>query len=394
MEGQVPLPLTEDDAATAGDVVALTRCLVATPSVNPRLESGGHGEENVARLVDGWLRRWGFETHRVEVEPGRWNVIGTFGHGRPSTILNGHLDTVGVDGMTVPPFGARTENGRLYGRGACDMKGGVAAALAAAHSFVERGGNGTLIVALTADEEHASVGMQAFAKAAPPAERAIVCEPTELAVMPAHKGFLWLTARFRGHAAHGSRPDVGIDAIRHAGLYMAELEALHERLRDGEQHPLLGAGSFHFGPVSGGSAPSVYPEACELQIERRTLPSEDETVAEEFRDAMAAVTSAHPDIRGELTLDLYRPGSDVSPEHAVVHDLLRAIEAEGHEPRVEGMTAWVDAAYLNKAGIPAVCFGPGSIAQAHSADEWVEQEQLIAATRVLERFLGVPDGGS
>ncbi len=389
MDGQVPLPFDAHDGATAGDVVELARCLVATPSVNPRLESGGAGEGDVARLAEGWLRRWGFQSRLIEVEPGRWNVVAIKGDGRPATILNGHLDTVGVAGMTVSPFEPAMKEGRLYGRGACDMKGGVAAALAAAHTFAGSRGRGTLVVALTADEEHSSVGMQAFAGDPPPAERAIVCEPTGLAVMPAHKGFLWLTATFHGRAAHGSRPDVGIDAVRHAGLYMAELEELHQQLADGATHPLLGGGSFHFGPIEGGTAPSVYPDRCAVQIERRTLPHEDESSAEDFRRALGTLERRHRDVRGEITLDLYRPGSDVDPEHAVVYDLQRALAAVGHEPKVEGMTAWVDAAYLNKAGIPAVCFGPGSIAQAHSADEWVDVEQLRAATRVLERFLGV-----
>ncbi len=389
MDGQVPLPFDAHDRATAGDVVELARCLIAIPSVNPRLEADGAGEGDVARLADGWLRRWGFESRLVEVAPGRWNVVASYGDGRPATVLNGHLDTVGVAGMTVPPFETTLESGRLYGRGACDMKGGVAAALAAARTFALSRGRGTLIVALTADEEHSSVGMQAFAGDPPPADRAVVCEPTDLAVMPAHKGFLWLTASFVGKAAHGSRPDVGVDAVRHAGLYMAELEGLHRRLADGPSHPLLGAGSFHFGPIAGGAAPSVYPDRCTLQIERRTLPHEDESAASDFQRVLTDLSSRHADMRGELTLDLYRPGSDVDPAHAIVYDIERALEAEGEAPRVEGMTAWVDAAYLNKAGIPAVCFGPGSIAQAHSADEWVEVRQLVVAQRVLERFLGV-----
>ena len=393
MEGQFPLPLTGDDRAAAGDVVALTRCLVATPSVNPRLEAGGAAEEDVARLTERWLGGWGFQTRLIEVAPGRWNVVATLGEGRPSTILNGHLDTVGVAGMIVDPFDPVQRDGRIYGRGACDMKGGVAAALAAAHSFAEQSGPGTLTVALTADEEHASLGMQAFARDAPPADRAIVCEPTDLAVMPAHKGFLWMTARFKGVAAHGSRPDVGVDAVRHAGLFVAELEPLHGRLDAQGSHPLLGSGSFHFGPVEGGSAPSVYPETCALQIERRTLPDEDESAAEDFRSALQSLRARNPEIDATLEVDLYRPGSDVSPSHGLVHDLRSALESEGEEPRVEGMTAWVDAAYLNRAGVPAVCFGPGSIAQAHSADEWIEERQLLIAQRVLERLLGLEPSG-
>ena len=216
-----------------------------------------------------------------------------------------------------------------------------------------------------------------------------MCEPTELAVHPAHKGFVWLTVRFRGRAAHGSRPEVGVDAVRHAALYLAELESHHEALAEGQRHPLLGPGSFHFGRIRGGVAPSVYPDACTVEIERRTLPGEGDEVIQPFVDALNAVQSRHPEVKGELRVDLVRPPSDVSADHALVRDLVDAQRAEGLPGQVLGMSAWVDAAFLNEAGIPAVCFGPGSIEKAHTADEWVPVADLETGQRVLERFLGV-----
>jgi acetylornithine deacetylase len=290
--------------------------------------------------------------------------------------------------MTIDPFAAEIRDGRIWGRGACDMKAGVAALLAAAHRFATRGGRGTVIVALTADEEHASLGMQHLVAGELPADRAIVCEPTSLAVMPAHKGFIWMTASFRGRAAHGSMPSEGVDAIRHAALYLAELESLHAELGTRARHPLLGHASFHAGTIQGGSAPSVYPAACVLEIERRTLPHEDdEEVVADFRAALQRLTERLPEVEGSLEQGLTRPGSDVPPDSPVVRSLLAAVAAEGVSPRVEGMTAWVDAAFLNRAAIPAVCFGPGAIATAHTADESVDVDEVRIAASVLERLI-------
>src|SRR5688572_4948976 len=177
----------------AGDALALARALVRIPSVNPRIESGGSGEEGAARAAARWLEAWGFETQLREVAPGRLNVVarhaGQNGAG-PALLFNGHLDTVGVSGMVVDPFGGEVRQGRLVGRGSCDMKGGVGALLSAAAALARDGHAGTVIVALTADEEHASIGMQALVSDGIRADAAVVCEPTELAVMPAHKGFV------------------------------------------------------------------------------------------------------------------------------------------------------------------------------------------------------------
>ena len=379
------------EAARHGDPVALARALVATPSVNPALEQGGAGEAAIAELTAGWLTEWGFETHALEAAPGRWNVLarmGEPGHG-PSVLLNGHLDTVGVAGMTVPPFGAEIRDGRLWGRGACDMKGGVASLLAAAARLAKEPPRaGSVIVALTADEEHASVGMEAAVSAGLRADAAVVCEPTGLTIMPAHKGFVWVSARFFGRAAHGSRPDVGVDAIVHAGLYLARLEDLRARLEEANPHPLLAHGSFHAGTISGGSAPSVYPSDCTLVLERRTLPGETPArVMEEFQAVLDELSEEVPAVRSELVQGLTRPATEVPERTALVQGLASACSAEGVEPVVEGMTAWVDAAFLNEAGTPAVCFGPGSIGQAHSADEWIDVSEISTCADVLYRFV-------
>jgi acetylornithine deacetylase len=323
-----------------------------------------------------------------QVAPGRFNTTARVGgKGGRRLLFNGHLDTVGVTGMTIPPYEGTVVDGKLIGRGACDMKGGVAALMAAGARLAVANLPGELVIALTADEEHASLGMQALLKDDTDFDAAVVCEPTELAVMPANKGFVWIDLEFRGRAAHGSRPEVGIDAIRHAAQYLAGLDGYEVKLGQRRRHPLLGHGSFHAGTISGGSAPSVYPALCHLVVERRTLPGEEPAaVIEEFEAMLDGVRRAFPDMDARLSPGLTRPATEVPTESELVRGLLDASEREGLEPRVEGMTAWVDAALLNEAGIPAVCFGPGSIAQAHSADEWIEAEEIGTAATVLERF--------
>ncbi len=382
-----PVPTVE--TARRGDPVDLARLLVSIPSVNPTLSPGGAGERRMAEATADLLEGWGFATEVYDAAPGRPNVVAALEGSGPTLLLNGHLDTVGVDGMAVDPFGARVEGGRLWGRGACDMKGGVAALMAAAARLAGGGPRPGLVVALTADEEHASVGMAELVgrKGGPTADLAVVCEPTGLAVMPAHKGFVWLRAVFRGRAAHGSRPDVGLDAIRHAALFLAELDAHAEELRRRPTHPLLGHGSFHAGTIAGGAAESVYPDRCELTLERRTVPGErTEDVVRDFQKVLDALAAREPDLDASLTMTLDRPGTEVPVETELVRGLLDAGAEHGVEPAVEGMTAWVDAAFLNEAGIPAVCYGPGSIEQAHTDDEWVGVEEIRTCARVLESF--------
>ncbi len=382
-----PLSAEVVQRASGGDAVALCRAMVATDSVNPVLAPGGAGERAVAELVAGWLEGWGLDPEMSEVAPGRFNVVGTLEGEGPTLMLNGHLDTVGVEGMTIPPFAATLEGNRLLGRGSCDMKGGDAAILAAVARLAEGGPRPPLVVAFTADEEHASLGMAHLVESSVHADLAVVCEPTSLAVMPAHKGFVWLRALFSGRAAHGSRPEIGIDAIRHAGLYLAALDEYSEELRARPAHPLLDHGSFHAGTIAGGTAESVYPESCELLLERRTMPGEEPgAVVREFQDVLDALLERHTEMHASLEMTLARPGTEVSESSELVQGLLAALRERDVEPRVEGMTAWVDAAFLNEAGVPAVCFGPGDTAQAHTEHEWIDVHEIRICAEVLETF--------
>lgn len=384
-------------AAAAGDAVALARVLVSIPSVNPRLEEGGAGEAAVARQCARWLEGWGFEVAVSEVEPGRSNLLARMGGGSPRILLNGHLDTVGVGGMTLPPFDAGVAEGRLLGRGSCDMKGGVAAILSAAAALSRTGWEvGELLVALTADEEHASLGAMALVEAGLTADLAVVCEPTSLAVSPAHKGFEWVDVTVHGRAAHGSRPDRGVDAIRHASVLLATLDRLEGELQAREPHPLLGHGSIHAGTITGGRAPSVYPDLCAVTLERRLLPGEPAgtAVAEIQRLVEDVRRESLPELEVDVAGGLFRPGTEVPTDHPLVVGLRGALRRRGLPDPVEPMTAWVDAAVFNEAGIPAVCFGPGSIEDAHSADEWCPVSEIETCARVLEEWmLGIMTGG-
>ena len=370
-----------------GDAIELLHALIETPSVNPSLESGGAGEAAIASLCAEWLQGWGFEVELVGGDGGRPSVVARHGTGSPTLLFNGHLDTVGVDAMSVPPFRSVARDGHITGRGACDMKGGVASLLVAGRDLVRAGHGGTLVVALTADEEHASVGMQQVVDAGLRADAAVVCEPTSLMVMPAHKGFVWVEAIFAGRAAHGSRPEVGVDAIRHAAAFLAELDTIEADLAGQPPHPLLGRGSIHAGTIEGGSAASVYPERCTVLLERRTLPEESaDRVIEELEAAALRAGAKWPDLCVEFHTTLERPGTEVANDHPLVEGLLDSAAREGVDSGVAAMTAWVDAAWLNGVGVPAVCFGPGSIEQAHSADEWVDAEEVRRCAVVLTDF--------
>lgn len=370
-----------------GDARALTRALVQVDSRNPGLVPGGPGEGEVARLLAQVLTAWGLRVDLMETAPGRPNVVARIGDPRGGTLMfNGHLDVVGTEGMVHAPFASDERDGRLYGRGSADMKGGVAAMCAAAARAARDGLQCEIVVAAVTDEEWASAGTLALVAAGVRADAAVVTEPTRLAIMPAHRGFAWADVVVHGRAAHGSRWDVGIDAIRHAGLVLAELDTVESGLAR-RLHPLLGRGSLHASTIHGGTGMSTYPDRCTLQVERRTIPGE---TAADFRreldEACARVRAARPEFRADVTITLAQPPSDVPPDAAVVQALAAALAGESTEARIEGMSAWTDAAILNEAGIPAICFGPGDIALAHAAEEWVPLDEIERATAVLTRM--------
>ncbi|MGE5327351.1 MAG: ArgE/DapE family deacylase [Deltaproteobacteria bacterium] len=359
--------------------------LVKIESVNPDLVAGGSGEEEIASYVADFLRTAGLEVRLEEFQRGRWNVVGILrGRGRgKSLMLNGHLDTVGVEGMTEP-FSARVESGRLYGRGAEDMKGGLAAALVAAETLArEKSLDGDLVVAGVADEEYKSAGTRALIKKLK-TDAAIVMEPTGLEVATAHKGFAWADIEVHGRAAHGSRPDEGIDAIALMGPILVEVGNLQSELSARSGHPLVGCGSVHASLISGGQELSSYPEKCRLSIERRLIPGEDGAAFErELNEIVSRARSRNPRLHATLQLGYSAMALETPRASAIAKCLMDAArKAVGPGAKFGFQTFWTDAALLSEAGIPSVLFGPSG-GGLHSAVEFVSLESVRQCAETL-----------
>jgi acetylornithine deacetylase len=358
--------------------------LVAIDSVNPDLVQGGAGELEIARFIAAWLERAGVEVRIDEVAPGRANVIGIArgrGGGR-TLLLNGHTDTVGHDGYERP-LEPLVEGDRLFGRGSVDMKGGVAAALWACAEAAKLELPGDVIVTAVCDEEFASIGTQAVA-AQLRADAAIVTEPTALELCVAHKGFAWLEVEIAGRAAHGSQPQLGIDAIAKAGRVLTGIDDLGRRLAADPGHALLGPGSVHASLIEGGQELSSYPERCLVQLERRTVPGESADVVEaQVRELVEQSAAADPDFRAEVRTTLVRPPFEIGTEAEIVRVVSgQAERLLGRAPRVIGWAAWMDSAILDQAGIPTVVFGPGGEG-AHAVVEWVDLASVERCAEVL-----------
>ncbi len=369
------------------DPIALTEALVAIDSRNPSLVAGAPGELACARFLAKVLSGWGFAVSLEEVRPGRPNVVARIGPtGHSPLVLNGHLDVVGTEGMVHEPFTPVTRDGNLYARGSSDMKGGIAAMCVAAARAAARGTLvSEMIVAAVCDEEFESIGTRALLDGGLRASAAIVTEPTRLTICPAHKGFAWIEVMLRGKAAHGSRYDVGVDAIRHAGLLLAALDTFERDVLVTRSHPLLARPSLHAAMISGGSGWSTFAESCTLRIERRTIPGESGAQAlDEIQSLCDGLARRDPTFDARLSLICAQPPSDVSVDHMLTQTVVRAAQHRQLAATIDGLPCWTDAALFNDAGIPALCFGPGDIGRAHSAEEWVETADIERATDVLE----------
>lgn len=365
----------------------LLAAMVRTESVNPSLDPSGAGEADVAALLAEHAAGLGMEVQQVDAAPGRTSVIAVLpgsGGGR-SLMLNGHIDTVSIAGMDDPLSG-RAEDGRLRGRGAYDMKGGVAACFAAVRALRDAGVRlaGDLVVTAVADEEFESLGMEQAVRLHP-TDGAIVTEPTALRTCVAHKGFVWVGLEARGRAAHGSRPDLGVDANRALVRVLSALEPLHAEIAAAQPHPLLGRGSFHVGSMFGGTGISTYADRAEARIERRTLPGER---GRDFVDAIVRIAdrlaAEDPSLDLQVRELLVREPFEADPDSLVVAAVRSARDAVLGPADVVGDTVWMDAAILHAHGIDTVVIGPDG-AGAHAAEEWVDVDSVVRLAGILAR---------
>lgn len=361
--------------------------LVAINSINPDLVPGAPGEGEVAGYIAGWLERAGLEVHQHEVRPGRPNVVGIArgAGGGKTLILNGHTDTVGVTGMDQP-FTPRRSSDRLYGRGAYDMKAGLAACMVATARAAQHNLRGDIIFTAVIDEEYAGLGTMDLARRYR-ADAAIIAEPTELQLIIAHKGFVWLEVETHGVAAHGSRPELGVDAIAKMGHFLVALEQLGQNLRGQPTHPRLGSGSLHASLIQGGQELSSYPQRCVLSVERRTIPGETPKIVEAQLVALVEqLQQRDPAFRATVRRLLDCPPMATPEDAPIVRTLLDAAsQVLPQTPPLAGAPYWTDAATLTASGIPTVLFGPVGTG-AHAVEEWVDLPSVAACAEI---YLGV-----
>jgi acetylornithine deacetylase len=375
--------------------IQLLRDLIAIDSVNPSLVSGAAGESEIANRISSELRAAGMDVEFQGVSEGRGNVIAILEGRRQgrSLMLCGHMDTVGVAGYESP-FDPFRENGRIYGRGSQDMKGGLAAMMAAAMHFSKHGLEaGRIILAAVIDEEYASIGADALVTKWK-ADAAVVGEPTDMKIAVGHKGFEWVEVTTEGVAGHGSRPEEGRDAIMRMGRVLSRLERLDRTIQSRPAHPILGTGSLHASIISGGRELSTYPDHCTLQIERRTITGEPERCAlAEIDEVLLELKREDPEFKGFARYLFSRPPYETPPGHELPKLMEGATSRLGRKPVREGVTFWTDAAVLGGSGIPSIVFGPGG-AGLHSISEYVIEDDVTTcrdALVVLAREFCVTD---
>jgi acetylornithine deacetylase len=370
------------------DTELITRWLqemVRINSVNPVLAEGGVGE----RVIAEWLAKvcddLGFEVQFQETALGRPNVIAFrrgVGEGR-SLLLTGHTDTVSTENMEGDPFDGRIEDGKLYGRGSVDMKGGLAAILGAALALRDQPLPGDLWLGFVTDEEYASIGSDALVRLIHP-DAAILTEPTQDEIVLAHKGFAWLTLTTLGRAAHGSLYETGVDAITHMGRLLSALEGMERDVFPRREHPLLGRASAHASMVMGGLGLSTYPDRCRLEIEHRLLPDEsaDDLIAL-WEDVIGRLGAADQAFDASVEVDFTRPGYEIDRSAGIVQTLSDAYRGVTKaQPTYGGLSLWLDSAILGRAGIPTAIYGPRGEGL-HAAVEYVELASVHRCAAVI-----------
>jgi acetylornithine deacetylase len=361
--------------------------LISIQSDNPSLVSGGSGEEKIGQYLYHCLKKLGLKTFKQSVTPKRSNIIGILkgkGNGK-NLLLNGHMDTVGISGMEIDPLRAELKEGRIYGRGSADMKGGIAAMISACEAIQTAGiePKGDVLVTMVVDEEHKSIGTENLLEDYT-ADAAIVCEPTDLKIGVAHKGFVWGEVGVFGKAAHGSRPEEGIDAIMQAGKLLVEIERFAQTELQAKKHPLLGPPSLHASLIKGGRELSTYPDTCTIQLERRTIPGEDHHVFErELHKTIKKIHRKDGQFRATYECLFHRPPFEISEKQEIVKIISRCYEyVIKRKSEFAGISWWMDSALFAQAGIPTLAFGPAGTGL-HGPIESVNFTSVIQTASVL-----------
>jgi acetylornithine deacetylase len=370
----------------------LLRDLVALPSVNPMgrdLPEEIIFEHRVTAYLEDFFKGLGVPFERQRVADRRENIVARFqAPGAKRTILlEAHQDTVPIDNMTIEPFGARIEGDRLFGRGACDIKGGMAAMLAAFARVAREKPKGAcnLIMACAVDEEFTFLGILELMKRRVQADMAVVAEPTDLNIVHAHKGVMRWHLSTTGRSCHSSRPERGINALYRMGRVLVALERYADQLRSRGADPLLGPATMSVGRIEGGTSVNTVPDRCTIEIDRRLLPGEDPEAAPGRLLAFLKQEGIDfPVINDPPWMSKCALGPELSGE--LVGLLGRAIDAVKGSHKVEAVPYGTDASTIAEGGIPAVVFGPGDINKAHTCDEWVPLGEVEQASEILYRL--------
>jgi acetylornithine deacetylase len=372
----------------------LLRDLVALPSVNPigrSLQGPDIYEARVTAYLEDFFRSLGVPYERQTVARQRDNIVARYEvpDARRTYLFEAHQDTVPTDNMIIDPFGATIENGRLYGRGACDIKGGMAAMLAAFARLVREKPRGAanLLMACTVDEEHTFLGAQELVRRGVRADGAIVAEPTQLQIVNAHKGVIRWNIRTHGRSCHSSRPEQGVNAIYHMAKVLNAIEQYAEGLRTSRTDSLLGPPTLSVGRIEGGTSVNTVPDHCRIEIDRRLIPGEEPLAAP--RDLASYIQdTARLDVSFESSAPTLRaPALAPTGSEDLVLRLGQAIDAVKGSHHVTAVPYGTDASTIAEGGIPSVVFGPGDIARAHTCDEWVPLDEVEQASEILYRLV-------
>ncbi len=361
--------------------------LIALPSVNPAFLPQNHPDAGEGRVVDflaATAAQASLDVEIQEVLPGRANLLATLTPARAvqhRVLVAPHTDTVAA--FSPEQFTPRRHRGRIHGRGACDTKGSVASMLGALMALAKspaRPAATEIIFAALIDEECAQAGSRALAAGGLKADLAIVGEPTRLRVVTAHKGSLWLRLETRGKAAHGACPDLGRNAVHEMARIVDLLETDYAKQLKRRRHPLLGCATVNVGSIKGGSQANIVPAQCEASVDRRTLPGETwRTVRGELQSLFR-----RNHLRALIGDEKPCPCHPMETRHEL--PLVRKFMQAAGQAKPEGAHYFCDASVLAHGGIPSIVFGPGDIAQAHTADEWIGLKSLAAATACLLKF--------